>query len=365
MGKSRNAAIMIFVILLSGAGAMLAAEMVARFVYPSWAPRTGRVTKFWQYDETYGWAHKPGERGRFDSFGFETAVRINSHGYRGPERVFERRPGVRRAIVLGDSFVWGFGVEEEQTFENLLEQSLPSKTEIINLGVSGYSTDQELLVYRNHGRKYQSDLVVLVVATNDVAMNVLPVAYLVYGKPVFRRAGGQLVVTNQPVPQTPLLERTVVGLAAQSYVLNQLNRVREQWSVSNALARAPSVAESADTGAAGNAPARTFPQTEAEQLTVDLIAQIGREAEADGAQFLVMLVDRIYAGGKFSAALAERGLQVLSLDDVMAGHEAPLHLPDDLHWNPAGHQLVAEALRGPVTALLDPAVADPAYSPER
>ncbi len=361
MGNSRNAVIMVFVILLSGAAAMLAAEMVARFAFPSWAPRTGRVTKFWQYDETYGWAHKAGEQGRFDSFGFETKVRINSHGFRGPERTFERTSGVRRAIVLGDSFVWGFGVEEEQTFPHLLEQSLPSGTEIINLGVSGYSTDQELLVYRNHGRKYRSDLVVLVVATNDVAMNVLPVAYLVYGKPVFRRDGGKLVVTNQPVPQTPLLERTVVGLAAQSYLLNQLNRVREQWSVSNALAQAPS----SDADVLSNAPARTFPQTEAERLTVDLIAQIGREVEADGAQFLVMLVDRIYAGSKFSASLVDRGLRVVALDDVMTGQDTPLHLPDDLHWNPAGHQIVREALQEPVAALLGPVAEGPAHSPDR
>ena len=42
---------------------------------------------------------------------------------------------------------------------------------MINAGVSGYSTDQELLWYRNEGIKYETDLVILVIAGNDVGDN--------------------------------------------------------------------------------------------------------------------------------------------------------------------------------------------------
>jgi len=350
MGRSKNAVIAVFVILLSGVVALFVAEAFSRIVYPAWAPRTGRLAQFWQYDAVYGWSHKPGQEGRFESFGFDTSVRINSHGFRGPELSFNGSPADRRIIVLGDSFVWGFGVEENQTFPHLLEQELPGDTEVINLGVSGYSTDQELLVYRNIGRKYQPNLVVLVVATNDVAMNVLPVAYLIYGKPVFRLENEQLHLTNQPVRQTPWVERIIVGLAAQSYLLNQLNRVREEWNVSNALAREAKVSEGEVTVVT---PERKFPQTEAELVTVELIAQIGREVEADGAKFLVVLVDGIYAGQKFSSSLRSMGIQVVALDDVMAGRDEILHLPDNLHWNPAGHRLVLTALKEPVIELLE------------
>jgi lysophospholipase L1-like esterase len=310
--------------------AILAAEAVARIAFPEWAPRTGRLASFWQHDPVYGWSHRPGQEGRFASWGFDTGVRINSHGFRGPETSFDKPSGTRRIVVLGDSFVWGFGVEEADSFPALLQSALGPGNEVLNLGVSGYSTDQELLVYRNVGRRYQPDVVVLVVASNDFANNVLPVAYVVYGKPVFRRTGGGLELTNQPVPLAPWPERFLFSLASRSFLVNQLNRVREERRLGATMA------DGNRTPAASPAE-RPFPASEAEHVTLELINRIREEAEADGARFVLVLVDDIYGGRNFRRALEERGLEALALDDVMAGHPGPLHIEDGLHWNPEGH----------------------------
>ena len=315
---------------------MFAAESLSRLFFPSWAPRTGRVMMFWQYDATLGWAHKRNQEGRFESFGFDTFVRINSHGFRGAERSFARLPNQRRVIILGDSFVWGFGVEEDQMFTQQLEHRLGDNDEVINLGVSGYSTDQELLLYGSVGHQYQADLVVLVVATNDVPLNARPVAYTIYPKPVFELDGSSLRLTNQPVPVKNWLERSVVKLAAQSYVLNQLNRVRQSRNFRKAL--------SVSTRVPQRPKKRHFPETVAEKVTIKLIEQLRDDVRSDGADFLVVLVDNIYAGEKFSDTLAELDIDVVALDEVMADQNQNLHLPDNLHWNADGHALVARAL---------------------
>jgi lysophospholipase L1-like esterase len=321
---------------VSGLVAVLAAEGVARVLFPEWAPRTGRLASFWQHDPVYGWSHRPGQEGRFASWGFDTGVRINSHGFRGPETRFDKPPGHHRVVVLGDSFVWGFGVEEADTFPALLQAALGAGSEVLNLGVSGYSTDQELLVYRNVGRRYQPDVVVLVVASNDFANNVLPVAYVVYGKPVFRRTGSGLELTNQPVPMAPWPERFLFGLASRSFLVNQLNRLREERRLGTAM--------EAGTGTPASPAERPFPASEAEHVTLDLISQIRAEVEADGARFVLVLVDDIYGGQNFRRALGERGMEPVVLDDVMASHPGPVHIDDGLHWNPEGHRLVAGAL---------------------
>lgn len=329
-GQWRQNAIILVVSLML---AVFAAELVARMFFPSWAPRTGRVTRFWQHDPTLGWAHKPNEEGHFESFGFDTIIRINSHGFRGPERSFSRPDDKQRIIVLGDSFVWGFGVEEADIFTTQLERSLGDGTEVINLGVSGYSTDQELLLYRDIGRRYNADLVILTVATNDVALNSRPVAYVVYEKPVFELDGETLQLTNQPVPVKNWFTRSIFSLASHSYVVNQLNRTRESLHRERVLVPG------------GNRQrTRAFPSTNAERITLRLIAQLRDDVEADGAEFLVVLVDNIYAGKNFTNALAALDIRIVALDDVMGDETGRIHLPDNMHWNAAGHALAAQAI---------------------
>src|SRR5437899_3035923 len=100
---------------------------------------------FWRHDPRLGWHHTAGSEGVFDrSPVFRTRVRINDKGLRGRDYPYERVAGRRRILVLGDSFVFGYGVEQEEIFTTVLEGLLPA-TEVINAGVSGYGTDQELL----------------------------------------------------------------------------------------------------------------------------------------------------------------------------------------------------------------------------
>ena len=124
-------------IVLSGTFGLVIAEVFARMFMPEWAPATGQITKFWQHDSILGWAHVPGVEGIFASTGFKTNVKINSVGFRDKEVEFERQMGRTRVLVLGDSLVWGFGVNAEDTVTSKLEAKV-SNLETINLAVSGY-----------------------------------------------------------------------------------------------------------------------------------------------------------------------------------------------------------------------------------
>ncbi len=180
----------------------LALEGTARWAFPEWAPRSALLTNFWQYDEKVGWKHVPGAIGRFSSYGFDTLVQINSHGFRGPERDYVRDGEVGRVLVLGDFMTFGSGVEYEEMLTTILERRLPN-VEVINLGVSGYSTDQELLLYQGVGRKYGADVVIVVVAGNDFGANARTVESIIYGKPMFVSKHGTLELVNQPVARAP------------------------------------------------------------------------------------------------------------------------------------------------------------------
>jgi len=66
-------------------------------------------------------------------------------------------------VVLGDSFAWGFGVEDEQMFTRIVERESDPPVELVNLGVSGYGTDQQYLLWLELGQRFQPDRVLILV----------------------------------------------------------------------------------------------------------------------------------------------------------------------------------------------------------
>lgn len=103
-------------------------------------------------------------------------LRFNALGYRGPDYMEEPSPNTRRVVVLGDSYVAAVQVEEQDTLTAQLEKHLNTvpgeRWEVLNFGISGYSTAQSLLTWENYARYYHPDLVVLCFYNgNDLADN--------------------------------------------------------------------------------------------------------------------------------------------------------------------------------------------------
>jgi len=96
----------------------------------------------------------------------------NAFGFRGEPVEVAKPAGVRRIVMLGDSITYGNSVEWDQTFSRVLQQSLNERAtgqsfEVLNLGVSGYNTGQELATLRELGLRFSPDLIVLNVCLND------------------------------------------------------------------------------------------------------------------------------------------------------------------------------------------------------
>jgi len=79
-----------------------------------------------------------------------------------------------RVLSLGDSHTQGYEVHQDATFSAVLERYLRShgtRAEVLNAGVSGFSTAEELAFLENEGYKYQPDVVVLAFYANDFEDN--------------------------------------------------------------------------------------------------------------------------------------------------------------------------------------------------
>lgn len=140
---------------------MLVAEGALRLI----PDRSCEWFDFVQADERFGWMNRPNNLGVYCCEECRTPAQINSKGLRDREIAYEKGGGVFRILVLGDSFMEGYQVALRETMPKVLERKLRAAAsewiEVINGGVGGFGTDNELLFFTHEGVKYGPDLTML------------------------------------------------------------------------------------------------------------------------------------------------------------------------------------------------------------
>lgn len=144
----------VFMLMLEGAGRLWLGSRGEQF-----------SSQFWLLDPVVGARMRPGFDG-LDDHGLP--VVINSLGLRNPELEDEaQRP---RVFALGDSVTYGFGVEESEAWPRVLETELRERgrdVEVVNAGVSGYSTFQGLAFLERDLLALEPDVVLFAFMNND------------------------------------------------------------------------------------------------------------------------------------------------------------------------------------------------------
>ena len=333
---------------------------------------------FWQLDAEVGAIHIPAKKGWVVFRGGRQYIEINSLGYRDRERSARKSPGTFRVALLGDSFVEAFQVGQAETLAAILERRLNAECgaapatsfEVLNFGVSGFGTAEELETLRYRASEFAPDLVLLNLYTsndlydNSHELDVEPDRlHYVLGP------DGEL----QRLPFTVRDNAVKRWLRAHSYAYLF---VRDRIKLSRARSIASATALSMPTGDAGRQPRsratlagvqylRQLPPavTRAWQLTAALIAEIEAEANRQSARFGIVVIpnrEEIETRGSRSDADSTNDYQqslakvdhicrelrtdCLQLADVFRG--APVdesYFPLDGHWTPKGHARAAAA----------------------
>lgn len=101
----------------------------------------------------------------------QVLVTYNERGLR-DRPILSKAEGEYRILALGDSVTFGWGVDQDKTFPVRLEQSLQDQlhrpVRVINSGVAGYNTVQEVTYFKQEGILLQPDLVILTYVQNDI-----------------------------------------------------------------------------------------------------------------------------------------------------------------------------------------------------
>lgn len=103
---------------------------------------------------------------------YDVGIRINNYGFRGRDIAIAKSPGVTRIMVIGDSFTFGVGAEDDETIPSLLEKELAGRghnVEVINAGFGGYSPLLHYLKVRDEYLEFKPDMVLYLYDFSDLA----------------------------------------------------------------------------------------------------------------------------------------------------------------------------------------------------
>lgn len=341
-----------------------------------------------------GWTLRPGATGLV-STETQQIVHINSRGFRDQERDYEKPPGTFRIAVLGNSWTEALQVPLEKTYVSVLQQllnenncELEKRVEVLNFGVAGYSTAQELLLLRKNVWNYHPDVVLLAFyPARDIANNVreLNNAVTPERSPYFVLRGNELVL-DDTFQSLPALQPREIWLQNLGYqfeehlrVLQGVNALQRFGKIRVAMA---AMKERADKSGVDNleyaiyAPPSLPAVKAAWDVTEALFARMRDEVRTHGAEFRIVVLatrpqvipdpakraellskldvkDLNYADHRISALGALAGIPVTTLAPALASYAEAHRVylngfrTSNLgagHWNETGHRVAAGAI---------------------
>lgn len=405
--RSRRVFAKVFLVLLGFLFGAIVAEIALRILGYSYP-------EFYVIDQVRGYALRPGAEGWYRKEG-EAYIRINSDGLRDREHSIAKPQNTVRIAVLGDSYPEALSVPEHEAFWSVMEKRLQEcsalagkQVEVINFGVSGYGTAQELLTLREEVWKYSPDVVMLAITTNnDISDNFRAlkktdeIPYFVYdqdrlvldasfqaSRTFAWRQGTMSRIGRWFRDHSRLVQATIEGHHALKIRTAAWRARKSENNNANA--------EQTSSGAQGP-PAQTQDQlSRADELGVDnliylepgnadwneawrvtegLIATMRGEVDARGAQFVVVtlsngiqvvpnskvreafmkrlgIADIFYPDNRIKTFCSRQAIPVVTLapdlQRLAEGNNAFLHgFGTNLgngHWNSAGHRSAGELI---------------------
>lgn len=278
-------------------------------------------------------------------------VRTNSFGLRDREYSVEKTPGIYRIGIFGDSFVYGQGVLREEIFPELLERRFGPRTEVINFGICGMNTFQEMMFYENFGQQFDPDMVLLVWLPFDHALQGYrfdDFAHFVETGTI-ERGEAQSEKPEQAGGLTAFYMNHVKSLYSVRVIGRRLKQL-----VSRAGININRIEENA---------IRNF-DSEGYRLEFAAIKHMHAQVTRRGAEFYLVIFPGLQAldsdyyqeilYSKIEAFAAENGIETINLFPSFRGRRAfDLHVSlVDAHPNAAGHLIASDALFDALAAKL-------------
>lgn len=364
MKKRRKILFMAMAACIAAAVPLVCAEICLRIRGPM------RVHGIVFPDPVLHHSHKPGGRVRIESItkefgGFEMA--FDADGCRiDPGSTAKHGHEPFRIAMMGDSFVEAAQLAEDRSFTGRIARELKDTAWVRNYGVSSYSPAIYDLQWRTKIADWKPTHAVIMLYSNDLdpAAEVSDADYL--KKAIHDERGGVSAIPGKANP-----------------VLSLLNGLHLKWEITRAIKTAKFQLTSAKTQAGGATSGFAEPNPDMGEPTCGLLLKLETQMKRAGSKLLLTAVPskgrnlgRIRDDGpefadKVKLWAAANGIEYIDLARPFREATASgvkLFFDEDIHFNEAGHELVAKVISGEVRRRMESnqkVIADAALNAEK
>lgn len=291
----------------------------------------GAPSRTYQFSSTKGYELAPGHED------------INSQGLRDREYPLVKPPNTFRILAIGDSLTFGAGVTQTETYAKRLEAMLNERLrdgdmrfDVLNAGVPGYNTSQELIHLKEVGLKFDPDLILVGFNLSDAELGSLGLKDVKSGKWLMR-----------------VKEWVKSNFALYSFLRLRLKRLIDLFKSSGSGGNSGNIGGSAVIPLRLAAKGKASPGWDVCRKSLKDIADIAKVRKTQVVlvifPFLIDLDDSYpFRAEHELIASAGREIQLVVVDllpEFMGVEPSSLWVkPTDSHPNARGHLIAAEAI---------------------
>ena len=302
-----------------------------------------------------GWIGEPNYNGIFSTSGFSVNVSHDSQGFRTQQNKGTLLESEHRIAFFGDSFTWGWGVNDEDVFTNVLSEISNNLTYIRNFGVNGFGTGQQKIAIESFIEDYAPTDIVIMFYKNDLKDNVDPKNN---ERPWFQLINDQLVEMNNPVsnniigPLKSFLRHSVAYTTVKHNVYIFLDQLKEPKNKVSMLERDNQLDEDHQYEIFKRILKNIYEyvQYKIVECEITLVYIPSREDIIDFGDKNKQIV----IATKVKAICSQLNINYLDLTPhIFNSWKTGDHLPDvtpyylknDNHWDAEGHKIAADSIR--------------------
>jgi lysophospholipase L1-like esterase len=317
----------------------------------------------------------PNSYSEFNQKDFSYVQRVNSHGMRGVDVTTEKPAGTYRILMLGDSFTMGKGVEDDETFSVQLQKALNEggrtcgrRIEVLNGGVDSYAPILSFIELKEL-QALKPDMVVENLDVSDLVQETA------YRQQAVRGSNGEIVAVPQLGDPDSLVDK-VRNWTEKHLFLTRVALFYATRTFNYREITVRDVVTHADAAVVAHTLEGDVDRTAQWEAIFESLQQMHKYAESQGIRFLLttypwphQLNDTDWVPGRWAfmpkdakpsnnsnqtihAMSTSMGIPLLDVTADFRAYAggARLFFDLDMHWTPAGHQVIAKALENYIVA---------------
>lgn len=298
------------------------------------------------YNPRYGWSGIPLSEATLVTVNNSILIKNNKQGFRDIEHQSSaNRPAI---VFLGDSFTYGYEVEYDEIFVNLLREKL-LEYEVFNLSQRGYGTDQELLIFEDWHYKGPLELVILMFSENDIIDNNALVRYD-KPKPKFKISNDSLTLIGVPVPKIANWTKESKPSFRENYWHESLKNIFFNSHFIHDLYFRLKLLKLHNQN---NWKPPTIVQQDV-TLTKEILKKLNKKVDERGAKLIVFFIpskleiEGLTTSPPYQESVKEicneLEIKCFDLAEPIKNSEKRTYFRKGSHWNPNGHHIAAQAI---------------------